>query len=700
MKKVTNRFSLRYKLLLIFGLLVLTAGIIEGVLAIHIARKTVTEKIETTLTEKASDVAEIIDSRISAIFQFLEGIACMPVIQSETLSFEEKMQTLNAVISLNTNLADFGLCSISGTRYSTDGTFVLINDRAWFQTAAAGKRSVFEPHLSRATHKLQVLFAVPVYDKNRRITGVLSALLPSTFISDEIEDIVVGKTGESYIINMNGTVIAHRNTDMVISSYNFFEKAKADASLQPATIFLRHALDTETSEVGYYTDKGIAYIASYATVKTTGWTVILQAPVKEFTGSVDNLRKQMIAVGVVILIIALIIAFIVARTIVKPIQRTVFALQNIAHGEGDLTVRLPVHGNDEITDMCGYFNRTIEKIRNAIKSVSTGSNAMEEIGTELAANMTQTASAVYEISANITGIKKQMLAHSSSVIAVGSSLQVMAKTIEKVDNHVAVQMKNIKDSSQAINQMISNIQSVAGTVETNLKTLEELNSATKQGKTIIAETVDLSKSVAESSEILLDTSTVIQNIAAQTNLLAMNAAIEAAHAGETGKGFAVVAGEIRKLAEESGMQGKNITAILQELKGKIGRVNEAALSVEHRFDAIYALADRTKNQEQNIMSAMRKQSGGSGQIVQAMKHIEDMTHEVKKNSKEMLANSDLVSQEMKRLGEMSDTIANSMNEMASGAVQISNAVQEVNEITQKNKQSIDTLANEVSKFKV
>ena len=210
----------------------------------------------------------------------------------------------------------------------------------------------------------------------------------------------------------------------------------------------------------------------------------------------------------------------------------------------------------------------------------------------------------------------------------------------------------------------------------------------------------MSKSVAESSEILLDTSVVIENIAAQTNLLAMNAAIEAAHAGEAGKGFAVVAGEIRTLAEESGAQGKNITAILRELKGKIEKVNDAALSAAHRFDDIFRLAERTEAQEQHIVGNMREQSSASEHIAQSMRDIEEMTHEVKKSSQEMLSNSNRVAAEIKRLGKMSDSIANSMHEMASGAVQITNAVQEVNDITQTNKQSIDATAAEVGKFRV
>lgn len=694
------RFSIRTRLILVFGLLILFAISVLQITAMVIVKKTIISKVNTELKDKADDTAKLINERILSFFSTITALARREAIMRNDMSCEEKALSLIKEVEFYNEIDAFGICDRLGRTWITDGNHLNVSDRDYFISAMEGRPYITEPMMSRADKEIYVYISTPIYDNSKTIIGVLYARVYAEGLSKMVSDIVIGESGDCYVIGLSGNTIGDNDLDAVKSMENSIQKAKTNLDFDSIATFEKKALDSKESGTGYFTWKGEKNIASYGIIEYTGWRVILSAPVNEFLGIIGTLRNTMYGLAALILIVAVIVVYLNARKIVKPINATVLALKNISQGEGDLTVRLPLTGNDEVTELSEYFNQTIEKIAESIRAVGKSSITMQSVGDELASNMSETSSAVYEISTNIAGVKKQMLTHASSVIAVGSSLQVMSETIEKVDKHIAVQTKNVENSSKAVNYMVSNIQSVASTVENNLKTLEELNDATGEGKKIIAETVDLSKSVAESSEVLLDTSAVIENIAAQTNLLAMNAAIEAAHAGEAGKGFAVVAGEIRSLAEESGTQGKNITAILKELKEKIAKVNDAALSAERRFDAIFKLADKTQSQELHIMDAMREQSNGSDQIVQSMKQIETMTHEVEKNSKEMLANSNLVADEMKRLGTMSDAIANSMNEMAAGAEQISKAVNEVSGISLTNKHSIQNLVSEVGKFKV
>jgi methyl-accepting chemotaxis protein len=696
-----KRFSLKKKLIFVFGLLIALIAIVQGFIAVKAAYRTVIQRLEVQMLEKSADIASLVDSEIDSLFQFVEGLARLQRLRNQTVSFIEKTQSIAAEASLKDIIEYFAVCDTSGIRYAQDGTTTNVSQQDWYTTALNGKRFISEPRLSDQTKKLQVLLSVPIYDDhNKTIIGVLEVGLVGDFLSRSVRNIVIGKTGQCYMLSAAGVTIADQDQSAVEEFYNVTERARKANKPTSFSRFEEMILSSTISKVGYYEYKGVYKIGAFSRSKVADWFIVIKAPLKEFTESIDTLMFYLLISSAVILSISLIIVYVIVRQAVKPIYLVVDALRDIAQGEGNLTVRLPLHGNDEITDLSEYFNETIEKIGSSIKSVGVNCSKMENIGGNLASSMSETASAMHEISVNIDGVKHQTGTQASSVSQTAATIEEIIRTIKQLNNSIDIQAESVAQSSASVEEMVANIASITKTLEKTDGVIRQLAAATGEGKETLVTSNTVTQKIAEESGSLMEASSVIQHIASQTNLLAMNAAIEAAHAGEAGKGFAVVADEIRKLAEESASQGKAITTTLKTLGGEIDTLSASSKMVENQFTTIFTLSAQAKSMSDQLTAAMREQEAGSKEVLSAIKNINAVTTEVQAGSEEMLKGGESVAEEMHKLDNMTQLITNSMTEMAAGAVQINRAIQDVNEITQENKQSIERLAEEVSKFKV
>jgi methyl-accepting chemotaxis protein len=414
----------------------------------------------------------------------------------------------------------------------------------------------------------------------------------------------------------------------------------------------------------------------------------------------ENIYIYTIIVSITI-ILTLLLAFIISKNIVKSLKYISRALKQISEGKQfDLTQTIVVNSKDEMGEMTRSLSLSFDKTRTLVSLVKEKSQTLQNIGFNLSTNMTETAAAINEISANIQSVKNQTIHQSASISETSSAIELISKGIESLNDLIEDQSANVAESSSAVEQMLANIGSVTRTLVKNSKNIKNLTESSESGKNGLDVISSDILEVAKESESLMEISELIQNIASQTNLLSMNAAIEAAHAGDSGKGFAVVADEIRKLAESSGEQAKTVSTVLNRIKNSIENITVSTTDVLEKFNVILTEVQSVSEQEIGIRRAMEEQSEGSKQVLEAISILNTITQKVQAGSQQMLTGSQQVVKETNNMNTITQEITNGMAEMAHGADQITVAVHKVNDMSGENKLSIETLVNEIENFKV
>ncbi|GHU29987.1 hypothetical protein FACS1894172_02260 [Spirochaetia bacterium] len=380
------------------------------------------------------------------------------------------------------------------------------------------------------------------------------------------------------------------------------------------------------------------------------------------------------------------------RKITKPIKNIAEIAEEFEKKKVDLTIRFESHDENEIGQLGERLNMLLSHISDVFKTLSTDVDATEKTRTDLNYALDNANREMLAINACIQKIK-DTVAKQSQVVQISNKNVEDASTIStKLNDRISNQSEKVRQSSTSVERMMANINTIAGNFEKSYQEFTILSKGVSGGQSAIQNLKSTVEELHQQSETVFEANKIIRSIASQTNLLAMNAAIEAAHAGSTGAGFAVVASEIRNLAELSDTQSKLITENIRNLQESIQKAIATVDDTNSSFESVFSSVTMVNTIEQDIKEAINKQSAGSSQVLDAMSEIRNISEELLTGSEAMVKGNKALQESLKKLNFISDDVKDA-------SVGIIDHAQKVTGILTNSSKGIGELMNNTDVFK-
>lgn len=583
-------------------------------------------------------------------------------------------------------------CDLEGTSFRDTGLVGskgALTERDYYKAMVLDRKNEFvgEMVLSKTSGQYVVPIARPAVDEEDDIFGFYVGMLGFKQLSDKLKTFKVGETGYFFLVDAQGRFIAHPDDDQ------FLKQANEIAGV--SELLKNRSIHNITSNI----DGSEHHIFS-TLIPTTGWTLFLSIEEEELHQSIKYVEKITTVFSFLFAIIIVIIVLISYLGIFKRISKVTDLVDTLSTGDADLTTQLVVKRRDEISLLIESVNRFIAKFRSIMTTVKQSEEELEDAGSTLSSEISSTTSTIEQMSNSISIVNNQVQQQTENVESSASAIAEITRNIDSLENMIQGQAASVVQASAAVEEMIGNINSVDRSVVKMSSEFNSLETDTKNGIEMNSTVNSLIQRIADQSSSMVDANSIIQNIAEQTNLLAMNAAIEAAHAGDAGKGFSVVADEIRKLAETSAEQSNKIGIELNNIQAGIKQVVDASLESEKSFQAVSTKIIFTGELVSQIKGAMEEQQSGSQQIMEALQAMNNSTSEVRGAAEEMTHGGEAIMKDVHELQESMSNIQTAISEINSGTSYVKDTTKKLNDVSSMLTESITKIGNDVNKFKV
>lgn len=588
----------------------------------------------------------------------------------------------------------------TGAYVTSTGGSGSIADRSYFQEIVQQGKDycVSEAVISKSLKVPIVVVAVPLRAESGELNGLLGSMILLSDLAKVTAKVTVGQSGYAWIVDATGLILAHPAAEAIMQ----LNVTDADKTGYRGLDALGRELVKGQPGAGRAWKPDGAEVVIYHTPipASPGWVLGISLPVAEAEAVANHIRLFLFVLLLVSLLVSVGVAALLARSLSGPLRRTAEGFRALAEGDADLRLRLKVIRDDEVGALVGNVNEFMAKLQEIIAGMKAAQDRLGRIGQSLEDSAKAARGSVSAIGGSVRRIKDQAAAQGQSVGQSAAAVEEVSSNIESLDGLIESQAASIVQASSSVEEMVGNISAIKDSAARLLHQFEDLRQAADGGRTVHAQAMEQIAAIATRSESLLEANKVIANIASQTNLLAMNAAIEAAHAGDAGRGFSVVSDEIRRLAETSSKQSRTIGQELKAVQAAMVAVLGASRASEEAFAQVSRRIADTDVIVRNVSDALVEQQEGSSQTLTALRDMNQVTQQVRAGSLEMRQGNQTILDEIGHLKASTGAIGETLGLIERESEDIARSIAAVDSMAGQTTETIQAMEGLVGRFQV